>query len=92
MAADSRGEPCEIARTRKILAKTAATGRVWLAAWGTHAPPTLQRAARAFLLRLVAENGIEEAARVLRDLADELEGLPALFDDVTDDEPIRTPR
>jgi hypothetical protein len=40
----------------------------------------------------VAENGIEEAARVLRDLADELEGLPALFDDVTDDEPIRTPR
>jgi hypothetical protein len=29
----------------------------------------------------VAENGIEEAARVLRDLADEMEGLPALADE-----------
>jgi len=43
--------------------------------------PKLQKAARAFLLRLVVENGIEEAARVLRDLADELERLPALADD-----------
>jgi len=27
------------------------------------------------VLRLVAENGLEEAARVLRDLADEVRGL-----------------
>jgi len=44
----------------------------------------LQRAARAFLLRLVAENGIEGAARVLRDLADEIEGLPALYAQASD--------
>ena len=50
-------------------------------AGGICASLKLQRAARAFLLRLVAENGIEEAARVLRDLADELERLPALADD-----------
>jgi len=43
------------------------------------ASPTLQRAASAFLLRLVAENGVEEAARVLPELADEIEALPELF-------------
>jgi hypothetical protein len=32
----------------------------------------LQRAGRAFLLRLVAEYGPQEAARILRRLADEL--------------------
>jgi hypothetical protein len=46
-----------------------------------NASPKLQRAARAFLLRLVAENGTEEAARVLRDIADELEGLRATADE-----------
>ena len=45
------------------------------------ASPKLQRVARAFLLRLVAENGVEEAACAVRELADELEGLPALLDD-----------
>lgn len=35
----------------------------------------LEKAGRAFLLRLVAEYGPEEAARILRDLADEIEGL-----------------
>ena len=39
------------------------------------ASPKLQHAAKAFVLRLVAENGLEEAARVLRDLADEVRGL-----------------
>jgi len=47
----------------------------------TNASPKLQRAARTFLLRLVAENGIEEAAATLRRLADELEGLPGTIDD-----------
>jgi len=42
-----------------------------------NASPKLQRAGRAFLLRLVCENGPERAARVLRDLADELEMLGA---------------
>ena len=37
--------------------------------------PKLQRAARAFLLRLAAENGVEEAAPILRRLADEIEWL-----------------
>jgi hypothetical protein len=37
--------------------------------------PKLQKAGRAFLLRLVAENGPERAAQILRDLADEIEGL-----------------
>jgi len=56
-----------------------------LSAWGT-ASPKLQRAAKAFLMRLVAENGIEEAARALRELADEIEGLPKIDDDdVVDD-------
>jgi hypothetical protein len=32
-------------------------------------------------MRLVAENGIDEAARVIRELADELEGLPELYSD-----------
>ena len=41
------------------------------------ASPKLQRAARAFLLRQVAENGVEEAARVLRELADALEWIEA---------------
>ena len=58
------------ARTWQVLAKTVATGRGRLVAW--NASPKLQRAARAFLLRLVAENGVEGAARVLRELADEL--------------------
>jgi hypothetical protein len=35
----------------------------------------LQKAGRAFLLRLVAEYGPREAARVLRALADELEAM-----------------
>jgi len=48
-------------------------------AGGMNASPKLQRAARAFLLRLVAENGSDEAARALRDLADELEALPELY-------------
>jgi len=39
------------------------------------ASPKLQRAARAFLRRLVAESGTDEAARLLRELADEIEGL-----------------
>jgi len=39
------------------------------------ASPKLQKAGRRFLLRLVAENGPEAAAAVLRDLADELEWL-----------------
>jgi hypothetical protein len=42
---------------------------------GMNTSPKLQKAERAFLLRLIAENGTEEAARILRDLADELEGL-----------------
>jgi len=42
-----------------------------------NASPKLQKAGRRFLLRLVAENGPEGAVRVLRDLADELEGLHA---------------
>ena len=44
----------------------------------------MQRAARAFLLRLVAENGVEEAARALRELADEFERLPELHDEEGD--------
>ena len=44
---------------------------------GMNASPRLQPAARGFLLRLVAENGIEEATRVLRELDDELEWLEA---------------
>jgi hypothetical protein len=35
----------------------------------------LQKAGRAFLLRLVAEYGLSGAARVLRALADELDEL-----------------
>ena len=35
----------------------------------------LQRAGRDFLLRLIARHGLEGAARVLRALADELDGL-----------------
>jgi hypothetical protein len=35
-------------------------------------------------MRLVAENGVEGAARVLRELADELEGLPELYDEEGD--------
>ena len=35
----------------------------------------LQRAGRAFLMRLVAKHGLAGAARVLRALADELDGL-----------------
>lgn len=42
-----------------------------------NASPKLQRAGRAFLLRLVAENGPDEAARALRSLSDEVEGLSA---------------
>ena len=45
------------------------------------ASPKLQRAAGAFLLRLVAENGVEGAARVLCELADEIEGLPDHLED-----------
>ena len=44
-----------------------------------NASPNLQRVAKAFLLRLVAENGVDEAAKALRDLADELEALPELY-------------
>jgi len=32
-------------------------------------------------MRLVVENGIEEAAATLRRLADELEGMPGALDD-----------
>jgi len=39
---------------------------VWDPECGRECFTELQRAARAFLLRLVAENGIEGAARVLR--------------------------
>jgi plasmid stabilization system protein ParE len=39
------------------------------------ASPKLQRAGRTFLLRLVAENGPEEAARILRDIASEIKEL-----------------
>ena len=46
--------------------------------------PKMQRAARAFLLRLAGENGIEEAARVLREPAGKLEGLPELYADEGD--------
>jgi hypothetical protein len=38
--------------------------------------PKLQRACRSFLLCLVAENGTDEAARILHRLADEIESLP----------------
>ena len=38
----------------------------------------LQRACRSFLLRLVAEHGIGNAADALRRLADQIEGLPEL--------------
>ena len=38
-------------------------------------PSKLQKAGRAFVLRLVAEHGPIEAARILRALADELEVL-----------------
>jgi hypothetical protein len=44
-------------------------------AGGMNASPKLHKAGRAFLLPLVSENGIDEAVTVLRDLADELEGL-----------------
>jgi len=60
----------------------AATGRGKLAAW--KASPNLQSVVRALLLRPVAENGSEAAARVLRELADELEGLPELCDEEGD--------
>jgi len=39
------------------------------------ASPKMQRAGTAFLLRLVAENGIDEAARALHEFADDIEGL-----------------
>jgi len=39
----------------------------------------LQLAFRSFLLRLVAEHGPNEAARILRQLADELESLVRWF-------------
>jgi hypothetical protein len=35
----------------------------------------MQKAGRSFLLRLVAEYGPDEACRILRSLADEIEGL-----------------
>jgi predicted HAD superfamily phosphohydrolase len=38
----------------------------------------LQRAGRDFLMQLVAKHGVEGAARVLRALADERDGLPGL--------------
>jgi hypothetical protein len=38
----------------------------------------LQRAGRDFLMRLVAKHGLAGAARVLRALADELDGLAGL--------------
>jgi hypothetical protein len=45
---------------------------------GMEATTNLQKAGRAFLLRLVAEGGPQGAARVLRRLADEPEALEAL--------------
>jgi hypothetical protein len=42
---------------------------------GMNASPKLQRAARVFLLRRVAENVPEEAAAILRRLTDEIESL-----------------
>ena len=38
----------------------------------------LQRAGRDFLLRLIAKHGLPGAARVLRALAQEIEGLAGL--------------
>ena len=73
--------------TRQILTTTAAARRDTLGAWETRAAPELQRAAKAFLLRLVAENGGEEAAAILHRLADELEGLPELYADEGDPAP-----
>jgi len=66
------------AQTRQILATTAAVRRAMLAGMES-ASPKLQRAGRAFLLRLVAEHGPQAAAQVLRELADEIEGLPVLL-------------
>ena len=43
------------------------------------ASPKLQKAGRRFLLRLVAENGPEAAAAILRELADELEALARAY-------------
>ena len=65
-------------QTRQILATTAAVRRAMLAGMES-ASPKLQRAGRAFLLRLVAEHGPQAAAQVLRELADEIEGLPVLL-------------
>lgn len=42
---------------------------------GMSRPTKSPKTGRAFLLRLVAEDGPEEAARTLRDLADEIEWL-----------------
>ncbi len=38
----------------------------------------LQRAGRDFLLRLIAQHGLDGAARILRALADEFDGLAGL--------------
>ena len=40
-----------------------------------NASAKLQKAGCAFLFRLVVENGPERAVQILRDLADEIEGL-----------------
>jgi hypothetical protein len=69
------GAPAFSAHSRHKCAVTPATGRGTLA--GMNTSLKLQKAGRAFLLRLVAENGPEEAAQTLRDLAQEIEGLAA---------------
>jgi hypothetical protein len=50
----------------------------------------LQKAGRAFLLRLVAEYGPREAARILRSLADELVALWRTSI-LSDESPLRRP-
>jgi hypothetical protein len=60
-------------RTRCICSVTGAAARAHDA--GMEATTKLQKAGRAFLLRLVAEYGPSEAARVLRAPAEEIDAL-----------------
>ena len=59
--------------SRSICSVTGAEARAHDA--GMEATTKLQKAGRAFLLRLVAEYGPQGAARILPALADELESL-----------------
>jgi hypothetical protein len=65
--------PYPIARFRRICDVTGTEARAHDA--GMEGNAKLQKAGRAFLLRLVAEYGPQGAARILRRLADELEAL-----------------